>query len=161
MERMQGLSFINVHKGVVALGKYAGNVIALAFEFRLVYDTNRSMTAHLLKFIRMFILIEDQELITADLVENILPATCAPLGHIHPFHRRAPGFSRDGTAMMRAKPHEHNTFRPELFACKLTDVEHTSPRHIRVARVADMGVMCPDNPLCVWAVKIYQAVERF
>src|SRR5215207_7251030 len=161
MKRMQGFCFINKHKCIIAFRKHCRNVIPLAFEFRMVYHTNGTMTTYLLELIRKNLLIEDQELITAHLMENILPTAVASAWDFHTFHGRAPGFTCDDTAAMGTKPNEYNTVVSELLARELTDIEHPSPSHIRIACIANVGVMCPDNSFCVWTMKIYEAVERF
>ena len=63
--------------------------------------------------------------------------------------------------MVGAKADQHHILFAELFTRKLTDVEHASTRHVGIARITNVGIMCPDNGLCVRTVEIYKAVERF
>ena len=68
MEWVEGFCFIVIQKCIVAFRKDRRNVIAAAFEFRMIYHTNRAVTAYPLKFVRKFGLIEEQELVATGLV---------------------------------------------------------------------------------------------
>ena len=49
---------------------------------------------------------------------------------------------------------------PNSFAAKLADVVLSPRRHFRRCRIADMGIVRPDNPLALLAMVTEQNLER-
>ncbi len=59
------------------------------------------------------------------------------------------------------KPTSTASFLAPAFAGELPDVDHAVRGHISVSRVADVGVVLPDDAPRVWAVEIREPLERF
>src|SRR5688572_24785072 len=130
MKRVQGFGFVNMHEGIITPGKGCRNIITATFKFRMIYHSDRAVTAYLLELVGSPFQIEDQELILARVVEDILPTACAPFRDFHFFHRRAPLLRGNNTSMIGAKPHKHNAILSMQLACQLTNIEHASTSHI-------------------------------
>ena len=75
MERVQRARLVEVQKGVVAAGKYCGDVVAVALVGGMIDDADSAVLARLEEFAFLGWTVEDEELVLlACLVENGLPA---------------------------------------------------------------------------------------